>query len=489
MTSGNPTENIRRDIMMKFLHSIVWIDDEICPERVDSRGDLFRTFFYPAASVFQKQGFLVHLYPYSTEITDDEDDTFADSRVSDSYESAEKLALNADIVILDWHLGREDPNNSIRLLQRLGRESSIRYIIVLSKFADTFERDLKTSDMLKISQRHSDTSHLFRYNGNAWINNKGTHVIVMKKPESPQTNAEEFGASVIDTVFSLITQANPDYLHWAAVEIAAKLRHSIPEWIQAIPHGTDLALLSELISDKTEAREFIPEHLLEDLAHIAKVNALESLEIANCRPKDWKNTPDSFSHTIATHELDNATARFVRLQADILNVRPEDIKEIRSSSDRKDYLAFIDSQMLLAQFCEIMAKHDDATPTFGSVFVKNEIVSQGAGAQIYVCISQECDCARANTLLFLKAEKSRPGASCFGSTKLFFNGKEYRFTAKAENLETFRINNESRTFDDLNKIGQIRPATTRRILTRFWNHMSRSAINLSTFARIERSEK
>lgn len=484
--SENKTDTIRRDIMTKFLRTLVWIDDEIHPDKTEAAGEPFRSFFYPTAQEFQKRKLLVHLHPYDPDTSSDEDDTFAAD--SESFDSAVTLAKRADVIILDWHLGLADrPVNSIKLLKRLKEESAIRYIVVLSQFADKFEAEMKEGQMLVDDSGKSVESHVFKNIGNAWANNQGTHIIVMKKPDFGSYSPADFSSSVIDAIYALMSKANPDYLHWAAIEIAAKLRHSIPGWVQSIPRGTDSAVLSELISEDTEARSFIPEHLLEDLGHLAKLHALDSLDSKNFKPKEGPNKPpedagDPNGSEIHTHES------FVHLSSSILEISEDDIKKMRQSPDVGDCTDFIKCQEMLTQFCESISKPIDSNPAFGAVYEQLKKASEGEKPKIYVCVSQECDCLRGHNLLFLEGKESAPGSSDLGSTKLFFQGKEYKFAARAEGLESFKVNS-ARSIKELKKIGQLRDATARRILSRFWNHFSRSAVNLPTFARIERAEK
>lgn len=483
--SENNTENVRKGIMMTFLRTLVWIDDEIRPDKADSDGDPFRSFFYPTAQEFQKKELLVHLHPYDPDTSSDEDNTFDED--SESLGSAVSLAKKADVIILDWHLGREDPQHSIQLLKSLENESAIRYIIVLSKFADRFEEEMKTGEMLMDDSDSPNDTHLFQNIGDAWANNQGTHIIVMKKPDLGPDFAENFCRSVIDAIYALMSKANPDYLHWAAIEIAAKLRHSIPGWVQAIPRGTDTAVLSELISEDTEARSFIPEHLLEDLSHLAKLHSLASLDSKNCNPEDWRNRPhagvsDSYESKTQLHN------GFVRLSSSILEISEDDIKKMRETPAIGNCTEFIKCQETLAQFCESISRHVDSNPAFGAVYEQLKKVSDGEKPKIYVCVSQECDCLRGYNLLFLEGKESAPGSSDLGSTKLLFQGREYKFAPRAEGLKPFKVDS-ARSIKELRKIGQLRDATARRILSRFWNHFSRSAINLPTFARIERAEK
>jgi len=63
-----------------------------------------------------------------------------------------------------------------------------------------------------------------------------------------------------------LTQAYPDYLRWAALEIAGKIKESIPNWLKNLPPGTDWGLLAERKHDpKSDTRHAVFENLFEDL--------------------------------------------------------------------------------------------------------------------------------------------------------------------------------------------------------------------------------
>lgn len=477
------TDKIRGEVMKKFLRTLIWIDDEIRPDKTDLSGHPFRSFFYPTARHFQKKELLVHLQPYEAKTSNEGDNIFDED--SESLDSAVALAKKADVIILDWHLGLDRPTNSIKLLKRLNQESAIRYVIVLSKFAGNFEDEMIEADMVAQEASGSVEPAAFKRIGDAWANSHGTHVIVMSKPKVEAYSAEGFSQEVIDAIFKLMSRGTPDYLHWAAIEIAAKLRHSIPAWVQSLPRETDTAVLSELISDDAEARSFIPEHLLEDLSHLAKLHSLDSLDSKNCNPKDWTNNPQVGESGSCGAEPDKHHD-FIRFKTSIAKVNEDAIFKMRKAGD-ESCSKFIKSQELFAQFCESISRHVDESPSFGAVYEQSQAPSPGETSKIFICVSQECDCLRGFNLLFLKGKVTKPGPSKFGATKLLFQGKEYEFTARAEDLKTCPVET-NRTVRGMKKIGQLREATARRILSRFWNHFSRSAVNLPTFARTERAE-
>ena len=484
MMSDNMKNNTRREIMMKFLRTLVWIDDEIRPDKVDTSGDRFRSFFYPTAQEFQKRELLVHLHPYDADTSTDGGNTFDDND-SKSLGSAVALAKKSDVIILDWHLGREDPKNSIQLLKRLVEESAIRYIVVLSKYAEKFADEMREGGMLADNSGNSSGSKFSQGNGDTWVNSQGAHIVVRKKPEPSSFSAEEFCGSIFDVIYDLMSKANLDYLHWTAIEIAAKLRHSIPSWVQAIPCGTDAAFLSELSSDKTEARDFIVENLLEDLNHIAKLNSLSSLESANCALEHWTNKPYAIQN-IATS--DERCKKFVHFHLSSSKLEKKDVTSIRENqTEDEPSKIFLRSQQSLTEFCENLSSDLEPFPTFGAVYKQADSADVKSN-NIYVCLSQECDALRSQSLMILKGKLDDGTTLKEGETKLSLLGNVFRFLPEAQSLQSVIVcsKGDGRCLDGFQKVSQLRKSTARRILSRFWNHMSRSAVNLSRFTLKER---
>jgi len=487
--SENQTEITRRAIMKRFLRTLVWIDDEIRPDESGILGNPFRSFFYPIAKEFQKLELLVHLHAYDSDSASGEDNMF-DDKESNSLRSAVNLAKKADVIILDWHLGRKDPEHSIQLIKELNNESAICYIIVMSAFADDFEPELKKANLLSIDSENSIESHIFQRKGAGWANSNGINIIVMSKPDFQSYSADVFSNSILVAIFDLMLKAYPDYLHWAAIEIAAKLRHSIPRWIQAIPRETDLAVLSELMSDKTEARDFIPEHLLEDLSHMAKLRLLDSLDSANCKHEHWNNKP----YDIKAVDTNSARSKkFVHLSCSAEKLEKKDVELIRKeSAGDESSKFFIISQQAFTEFCESVGGALETFPTFGAVYVREQVVdsvvdSDDKGRRnAYLCLSQECDSLRSDTLLLLEGSINHGSSNKDGITLLSLRGKVFGFLPEAQSLLSITVakpdsGGGGRRLDGFQKIGQLRKATARRILSRFWNHLSRSAVNLSRF--------
>jgi CheY-like chemotaxis protein len=492
----NNTITIRKEIMRRFVRTLVWIDDEIRPDQIDYRGNPFRSFFYPTAQEFQKKGILIHLHPYPSDPEVDQGDTFS-SFTTASFDSALKLAKSADIILLDWHLGRKNPRNSIALLKRLNEDPAIRHVVVLSEYADKFADEMRDDNMLTTGGTDSNDLNLFQQKGDAWVNGLGTHIIVMNKQDLSSISADGFCNAIVDSIFNLMSTASPDYLHWTAFEIAGKLRHTIPHWIQAIPCGADAAVISELISDKTEARDFIPENLLEDLSHIAKLQALDSLNAQNCQSKPYEIQTEANEdprHKKFVHFLRGALV--VDADGKHSSISAKDIKSMRKENnvDIDACNKFMYSQQIFSEFCEHISKPPGDSPTFGAIYAVGESVSDASPQdpqQIYLCLSQECDAVRENNLIMLKGTIQNATSAKEGTTKLSFHKSVFGFLPEANSIQAAEVieRDGKRQLNGFMKIGQLRKATARRILNRYWNYLSRSAVNLPTFARVDRDEK
>lgn len=482
--SENLTMATRKEIMRIFLRTLVWIDDEIRPDLTDSLGNLFRSFFYPMTQELQKHGILVHLHPYKSDPKDGNQDTFSSDN-SESFYSALNLARTADIILLDWHLGRQDPSNTIKLLKQFDDEPAIRLVVIMSQFADNFEDEMRHGDMLHTGEGGSNNQNQFKREGNSWLNDFGTHITVMNKPNLTITKVDEFCVEIFESIYGLMSITGPDYLHWSAFEIAGKLRRSIPGWIKALPRGTDAAILSELLNPETEARDFIPENLLEDLSHIAKLNVLNSLKNENCQvmPYDIQTIKEG----------DPRHKKFVHFKQSPSDLVAKDIKSMKSAADEPEASIFINSQQILNEFCEHISQAPESHPTFGSIYIEQKEKSDSINKDnsvIYLCVSQECDLMRKKDLILLMGNLAGTDTDKEGSTRLSFNKKIYVITPEASAIRAINIATKdgSRSIEGFYKVGQLRIATARRVLSRYWNHISRSAVNLPTFARVDRGE-
>lgn len=471
----NPTTKIRRKIFQDMCRSVVWIDEEIFAFRHDDEGKKnynygpFHDLFQPVMQELQTAGYLVHLHSFEQSTEESGfDDEFAEK--SPSLSSAIELSRKADITILDWHLGNaRNPENSIKILESLLKTPATRIVIILSQYAERFVEEISKSNLSDlIRDEQSD----------AWISRNGLHLKVLSK--KPDGNNWITAKEITDAVYDLISKHYPDYIHWAAIEIAAKIRNHVPEWLKGLPHTTDLAVLQELLDENSEIRSALPENLFEDLVSVASANKLESLDPANTNREHWENRPAFLSDKLASKKENYINV--LKSAKNLRNDLSDFLTELNSTAGGNEWL---DSQQSLVEFCERLSLPESSIQPFpGAIYLEKG--TENSADSIFICASQGCDCIRNSTLLFLKAIKTKD--TKVNSTSLQFRGETYRVDSTSENLFSLKIEG-NRTIKTHQKIGQLRPSIATRIISRFWTGTTRPAVNHTTFARALRIDE
>ena len=441
------------------------MDDEIRLTGDYSEPALFEPFtnlFLPIAEFFQKEGVLCQLQPVSfPDISSDADSQPIELVV------VKRLSEVADIVILDWHLADDDsPKHSITIINHLLLQRETRLIVILTKHPNV------------ISEFKNEFSQ-FVFKGDVASSENGKHVVFVTKPK---VGSDESGQMILDSIDRLMMSVFPDYIHWAALEIAGSIKKFAPQWLESLPRGMNWALLSEYCHGKETTAELVVENLLEDLSHCIHSSQLKSTHPENCKGADWDSLNSKLS---SNHGLNKGP------ELDLLSLS-DPPPEIRSklltkleSSQSTLITEFLQSQNLFDTFCENVSPDNSGRTEIypGSVFKISD--SQNLD-KIFVCVSQACDCLRSSDLLFVAGTMEKVPKQ--GSTIVKFQQQCYRFDAEGKNLSIHNITeNEGQRFPQgLTKIGQLRAATTRRLAARFWNYTTRSAVNHSAYARAER---
>jgi len=378
------------------------------------------------------------------------------------------MAKSADVLILDWHLAGSDPTHCISIIESLLGVKETRFILILTQHGRATE-EFKRS-----------FAGRFSMDGEFALSKDGKHVAFMQKPSE---GGKEAATNILAVIERLMTTAFPDYIHWAALEIAANIKKFSPRWLEALPRGMDWALLSEYCHDGGQASAIVIENLLEDLGHCILPEHLESTMPENCQGQDWAELA-SYCDKLDP-EIGEVERKLLRLEipAPCLN---KGLPDSLSKSASGAFLPFVDSQKAFSSFCESVSPNDNSRGPIhpGSVFVK---ANQEGYREIYVCVSQACDCLHSAKLLMIRGKKER--STKLGSTMVSFRDQCYRFDAETKNLLTCDVEelDGQRSPAEYKVIGQLRAATARRLATRFWNYTTRSAVNISAFTRAERS--
>lgn len=500
MSNLNATIATRRKIAQDFCRNILWIDDQILPKETDIAGNEYRDFFIPITEQLQCEGVLVNLLSFTAPNTGDEsDDPLLDSNFQ-SMETAKKSAAGADVILLDWHLADEDsPRHCKKLLEHIAQSSSTQLVLILTRKADNFLDELNSEGLLG----EDKTFQLVETEESVTLTSRtGTHVTLVSKndiateaPEEATRKANEQASKKIrDIIFELINTVYPDYLHWTALEIAAEIRNHYPEWLHSLPHGTDIAVLQELLDDQSEINQSLPENLREDLIETAKLRSIKSLEPNNTQRADW---PNKSNHpNIVDNEYESDSLKVIHLQALPLNLHAT----LSSSEGLNETVTVFEKILAHAENSESDA-HSSASEWLNSHFTYSEFVesvsirthsnepTQGGlfkdrNGSLFVCASQPCDCARGRSVLLIKAAKSATTKK--SSTSFRHEGSDYRFDGITDKLKQESVHAEgdgNRNLANYEKVGQLRPAIAARIISRYWSALTRPAVNHPTFVR------
>lgn len=419
----------------------------------------YRNFFLPTATAIQAQGVLCQLQSVSQRDDPDEE--------PEELGIVKQLSKVADAVILDWRLASKDPTHSISIINHLREHRETRFVIILTQDPDAL------SEFRRVFGENPEGI------GNTVHLKNGTHLAFLQKPKNETGN---FALTILSTIEHLMSVAYPDYIHWAALEIASDIKKFAPQWLESLPRGMDWALLSEYCYGNEATAELVVENLLEDLSHCIRPSQLESTHPNNCKGVDWSELE---GHLTKLHGLeDGAELSLLSLDEDPPKIR-DGLPDGFLNPTNDLVKEFVVSQKIFNTFCENVSPEAVGIPGIapGSVF---QIAGATGQSEIFVCVSQACDCLWKKELLFVKGKRERK--TKLGSTVVKFQQQCYRFDAEGINLSILRItgSNESKVPDGLVKIGQFRAATTRRLAARFWSYATRSAVNHSEYARAER---
>jgi hypothetical protein len=471
--NNNDIIAVRKKLAKEYCRSILWLDDEIRPDADGLQKQKFLNFFVRIADEFSKQHILCQLKGFPQ--INEEGDPYADAQSAVSV--CTELARKADILLLDWHLGANNPTQSKKILRELISDGGNRFVIILSQ-----EPQLKT----QFEQEFSDDFSL----GEEWYRHKNGLFVLLLTKASFETPG--IGNSLIDKIYDQLAVSYPDYLHWAAIETAGRIKALAHTWLNSLPVATDVAILAEKIHSGESVEEAILENLLDDLKETITLNAISSLNPDNLNIQKWskftecqKSVSDDLqlivdiNHRRSYEELHPVTAKEAL----------KDPKRFKRVLEKHSELASVKqlkaSVEALGAFSEIVSvpRKTDSPVRPGTIFQSN-----ADGSKILVCISQGCDCIRATNLLFLQGQEDLVGNGESGDTFLQFKDKNYLFKARAENLFSLKVGGTPRAIADWTQVGLLRQQTLTRLISRFWGYSTRVGINQPRFVRDSRKE-
>ncbi|SHI56480.1 hypothetical protein SAMN02745181_0398 [Rubritalea squalenifaciens DSM 18772] len=508
---------IRKRVIKEFCKSLVWIDDQILPESDDPALRLqYREFYHPISKAISDEGIICHLRGFPSIRSLEEDDYSEEEDIDNDIQQCSNLATQADIIILDWHLGYEDrPELAVRIIKEIASLRGARFLVILSR------KENLTSEFKSEFPE-------FERNGD-WFTNGQLNVVLKHKQDFDGEDNDERvqkGRLLLEEIFNQLSVVYPDYLHWAAIELSSAIKRNIPSLLSALPCGTDLGVLTEKHHSQEDVRHAICENLLEDLKETIDPDALHCLsddllkldawdiefrtgfnsEISQLRTDALDYTPPEGAEDLSNPHSDLAK------YANKLN--PSGGK-VRGISDYKRMLNAIrtnfnlvnghqkindlwNANLMFSEFAEIRSNPSpNQKYSHGSIMTTNAAQQAFEGRRtphpsIFICISENCDCAWSDHLLFLEAELVSSHGTYDdkdGYTFLRFKGNEYVIKTGAKNLHRLSYAEGTKQIADHIIIGRIREFIISRISGRYWSHATRVGVNQPMFLRHGRTER
>lgn len=482
---------LRKNIIQRYCRSAIWIDDEILDDQIATGTtiglDRYFGFFVRVAREFQEEGVLCSLKSFPQISVDDDDD---EDRTN-ALEACKKLALKAEIIIIDWMLGATSPDHCLNILEHVIKSAGNRFIIILSKeesVAEKFDREFND----------------FSSGGLGWRNNNnGIFVAIQNKEDFEGRNANTcVPKKLLDEIFTLMADTYKDYLHWTALEIAANIKEITPQWLSSLPEQTDLGLLAEHIHSRESVKETVFENLMDDLRVSLEPDNLSCLSDKYLDANKWPEK-ERFIALIAedikkSQEQENLRSKVEKLiPCCITDTSPDERKKVRNNlrehtkklkkhiegKNMDSIERFLRESELFSEFCEKVS----LPPLSCEILKRGSIFSEDPNTdinKIWVCISQSCDCVRSSKLMFLEGQKVDTANEGTSNLYIRFNGSLFEFPCDPRTLAIENIEEEGvRHLEGKKCFGYLRRDIVDRLAGKYWAHITRVGINIPILER------
>ena len=479
-------KKIRINIIKKFCRTILWIDDDIHLDKglaFDGTDILFKNKY----DEFTKSSLLCHMMGFP-EIRPGSDPYASSSEVDEALRSSVSLALQSDIVIVDWMLGTTDSSDYAKKIVKtvVGKDKGFRFIVVLSNKAP------EDSEFCQIDSSFKCNS------ANLWENTSGQFLLSLRKDEFRV-------ADLFEALCNALLNVYPDYLHLAAVEIAGRIKDLVPQWFSALPSKTDMGILTEranlmCMSNTKETwrndiQECVVTNLLEDLTTIILDKPLDALgEKILCPSNVASGCLSDLSGTSVSADVKSVLNQVKPCFEDepSSNLKPNQYKQLSKHRDILSISNFLKEIEAYTEFCE--------TKSINGSNICPGVVYSGifsGSDDIAVCISAACDCVRADSLLFLRGTRMKSveasdipdydqlGREPGGKTVLRFQGQAYIFRHEANSLTA---KSRVELVSPIKSIGTFRSDILNRLVSRFMSHLRRVGVNQPSLSRKLRKE-
>lgn len=420
---------LQENIAQRYCGTVLVLDDEI--RRFSEQGEaVLDPLFLHAKTAFESHGMLCDLRQV--------DDDFDDDK---KFSVIEQQLGRCDTVVLDWYLGAgkdktEDPSNAIRVLEKMASLGGFRFAVIHSKErGDAIVAELKTRFDSKFSDVTANVAPLS-------ADSESTEIISEDEPLD-EAIASQAPPALAPTTYRLaqalyvsivgkernrssfldipsffrngLKAAYPDHLHWVGFDFASRVRELLPQLLDSLPKGTDIALVYQaLLQGDEELGDSLVEALAEEIAEMLRATPLRSAKddtlihriiesLSDDNPKEFKSATARFLHSLNPSK--SKTEEFVRRFGAIVPVEGEADK----LAAQRLVCEFIDKALTGKVTKEsIMASHlgygslrehfQTPCPVTrlypGVVLRASDPAKRKREQEWLLCLSPACDCAR-----------------------------------------------------------------------------------------------
>jgi hypothetical protein len=535
--------NTRKGIAESYCRVVAVIDDDI--ERTPAplfEGEQGATAsvgvsprFWQLRSDLQAKKILCHLHTYpKTEMSADHPNAEALLEVAASVASA------ANVVILDWHLGKESGSDHAEaLLEKLLECGGLRFVIINSNDEPSRIKERLQIKQFRVALTFTEPGKTPETTIGAKLGQQ-IFLLIRKKSDLAQTDAD--AASLVEQVFSWMETTFPDHLHWAGLELSARVAEMLPSVLSSLPKTTDVPLFHQwLFNEDLETNDQIVAFLLDELGIQFGLRPLKALD-EGCvqeRIKErmaaliaanfidspvvqelWKDVPGLKAALKKLAEGAEVPPEF-KASAPAVAALAETWNTVSVQNARKtpnnDWMSHFPGSKKPAKEVRVAAylrrAFDVEQPAFtawsalyestlgdlGSPrrlftgFVLKKTGGVADNAEWLLCVTPGCDCRweKVEAFAFLPGAETADPAGSTEKVVTCVNTSTDGAKNIAWNARQIILKEKSKTgglVDGYTLAGSIRPMHAVRIAQRTWSHQMRVAVDVPDYVRAQRKE-
>lgn len=535
----------RREIAERYCRVVTVIDDDIevsdAPmlegDRGVGSGPVISQRFWQLRKGFQDRKILCHLHTYpKTDMASDH------PNAEPLIEAAAIMAAAANVVVLDWHLGKpgEGSDHAEAVLEKLLDSGELRFVILNSNDEPSRIRD-RLIEIPIAGLAFADAADVPEGTIGARL---GTRLFVLIRKKSEITEAEADAETLVQQVFSWMETTFPDQLHWAGLELSARVAEILPRVLGALPRATDVPLFHQwLFNEDLETNEQVVAFLLDELGLQFGLHPLAALDeecvkeritgrmtalaakgilegpLAGKLTKDVDGLKAALRKHVAGEKVDAQYQAVAPLIHELPETwKTECIRQARNRAD-KDWMRHFPgpkpkdstSQARVAAYLEEAFGTSEPAYIAWSALYESTLCDLGSPKRLFtgfvlkrsgdgdnqpdwlLCVTPSCDCRWENveTYAFLPGRETADSSGSQTRVVTCVNTVGDGAKTIAWNPRKIVLKKKSDTgalIDDYILVGSMRPLHAMRIAQRTWNHQMRIGVDVPEYTRIRRKE-